>query len=140
MESLLNQSFIPDEANEDLLNKVSAVFQESESLLNANELKEANEKLASELSVYDEDLTTLPSMHVEYPNGIPPYEIQAQIVFENYIRNSQRLLSGKEKRRLLRECQRNAKKGRYNYMFDKEKMAKREERARKNFEKINNPQ
>lgn len=140
MESLLNQSFIPDEANEDLLNKVSAVSQESESLLNVNELKEANEKLASELSVYDEDLITLPSMHVEYPNGIPPYEIQAQIVFENYIRNSQRLLSGKEKRRLLRECQRNAKKGRYNYMFDKEKMAKREERARKNFEKINNPQ
>lgn len=140
MESLLNQSLIQDEANEDLLNKVSAISQESESLLNADELKDANEKLANELSVYDEDLITPPSVHVEYPNGIPPYEIQAQIVFENYVRNSQRLLSGKEKRRLLRECQRNAKKGKYNYMFDKEKIAKREERARKNFEKLNNAQ
>ncbi len=140
MESLLNQSLIQDEANEDLLSKVLDISQESESLLNAVELKEANEKLANELSVYDKDLITPPSVHVEYPNGIPPYEIQAQIVFENYIRNSQRLLSGKEKRRLLRECQRNAKKGKYNYMFDKEKMAKREERARKNFEKLNNAQ
>lgn len=139
MESLLNQSLIQDEPNGDLHYKASQLPQESESLLNTEAVKSANEKLDSELSVYDDSITP-PSEHIEYPNGIPPYEIQAQIVFENYIRNSQRFLSGKEKRRLLRECQRNAKKGRYTYMFDKEKIAKREERARKNFEKLNNSQ
>lgn len=139
MESLLNQSLVQTEPNEDLLDKVGKISQESESLLNTDNLKAANEKMASELSVYDDSITP-PSEHIEYPNGIPPCEIQAQIVFENYIRNSQRPLSGKEKRRLLRECQRNAKKGRYTYMFDKEKIAKREERARKNFEKLNNSQ
>ena len=65
------------------------------------------------------------------------YEEQAKIVFENYIRNTNRLLSGKEKRRLMRECLRNAKKGRYEYMFDEEKIAKKRERAAKAFDKMN---
>lgn len=65
------------------------------------------------------------------------YEEQARIVFENYIRNTNRFLSGKEKRRLLRECIRNAKKGRYEYMFDEEKIAKKRERTAKAFEKMN---
>lgn len=139
MESLLNQSLVQTEPNKDLLDKVGQISQESESLLNADNLKAANEKMVGELSVYDDSITP-PSEHIEYPNGIPPCEIQAQIVFENYIRNAQRPMSGKEKRRLLRECQRNAAKGKYTYMFDKEKIAKREERARKNFEKLNNSQ
>lgn len=65
------------------------------------------------------------------------HEEQARIVFENYIRNTNRFLSGKEKRRLLRECIRNAKKGRYEYMFDEEKIAKKRERTAKAFEKMN---
>lgn len=130
------QSMLNSEVSESLIN---AAEQEN-SLLSAADLEQRVNESGTHLSVYDQPDITPASVHEEYPNGIPPCEIQAQIVFENYVRNSNRLLSGKEKRRLYRECLKNAKKGRYTYMFDKEKIAKREERMRKNFEKLNNPQ
>lgn len=46
-------------------------------------------------------------------------------------------MSGKEKRRLRRECLKNAKKGKYMYMFDPVKIQKRQERVHQNFDKIN---
>lgn len=66
-------------------------------------------------------------------------EIKAEIVFENFIRNSNRVFSGKERRALHRECLRNAKRGRYDYMFDPEKLRKREERDKARFDKLNAP-
>lgn len=125
MDSLLNN--IP-EPNESLLNTVKSLADAAtsdESLL--DNLRSANEELAKrekEVQLKKRKLT--------------PDE-QAQIIFENYIRNTQRFLSGKEKRRLLRECQRNAKKGRYEYMFDEEKQAKKRERTAQAFDKMNNP-
>ena len=47
-------------------------------------------------------------------------------------------MSGKDKRRLLREGLKNAKRGRYDYMFDEEKIRKREERQKEKFDKLNN--
>jgi hypothetical protein len=79
---------------------------------------------------------------VESISEKPSYEEQGRIVYENYIRNTNQYLSGKDKRRILRECIRNAKKGKYDYMFDPEKQKKRQERAIKNgsFNKLNGPQ
>ena len=109
----------------------------SESLLDAEKLINYEDKLAEHLTVYDEPVITPPSEHIEYPGGIPPYEIQAQIVFDNFINNNNRVMSGKEKRRLRRECLKNAKKGKYMYMFDPVKIQKRQERVHQNFDKIN---
>lgn len=139
-DSLLNKVQEDLPLNDALLKTAESLAEKSESLLNAADLEKANNELASHLSVYDVPDITPASEHEEYPNGIPPYEIQAQIVFNNYMNNANRLMSGKEKRRLFRECLRNAKKGKYEYMFDKEKIAKKEERMRKNFEKLNKPQ
>ena len=139
-DSLLNKVHEENPLSPEMLKTMETLAENSESLLNAADLEKANSELADHLSVYDEPDITPASKHEEYPNGIPSYEIQAQIVFNNYMNNANRLMSGKEKRRLFRECLRNAKKGRYEYMFDKEKIAKKEERMRKNFEKLNKPQ
>lgn len=66
-------------------------------------------------------------------------EAKAEIVFNNFIMNGARVLSGKEKRALHRACVRNAKRGRYDYMFDPEKLRKREERDKMKFDKLNAP-
>lgn len=141
MESLLNNPGLANLQDSEMAKSVaSTLAQESESLLSHEELKKANEQLAGHLSVYDQPEITKPSEHPVYEGGIPPYEVQAQIVFDNYMNSANRFMSGKEKRRLYRECLRNAKKGRYNYMFDPAKMQKRQERARQNFDKMNKPQ
>ena len=43
--------------------------------------------------------------------------VQAQVLYENYINHTNRIMDGTEKRRLRREFLRNAKKGKYNKMF-----------------------
>lgn len=141
MESLLNNPGLANLQDSEMAETVaSTLAQESESLLSHEELKKANEQLAGHLSVYDQPEITKPSEHPVYEGGIPPYEVQAQIVFDNYMNSANRFMSGKEKRRLYRECLRNAKKGKYTYMFDPAKMQKRQERARQNFDKMNKPQ
>lgn len=59
------------------------------------------------------------------------------IVYRNLMENGGRIYSGKEKRRLRRECERNAAKGRYDKMFDEEYIKKRDERRKESFEKLN---
>jgi hypothetical protein len=125
MDSLLNN--IP-EPNESLLNTVKSLADTTTS----------DESLIENLRTAGEELAKRQKAEQPEKRKLTPDE-QAQIVFENYIRNTQRLLSGKEKRRLLRECQRNAKKGRYEYMFDEEKQAKKRERMAQAFNKMNNP-
>ena len=141
MESLLNNPGLANLQDSEMAETVaSTLAQESESLLSHEELKKANEQLAGHLSMYDQPEITKPSEHPVYEGGIPPYEVQAQIVFDNYMNSANRFMSGKEKRRLYRECLMNAKKGKYTYMFDPAKMQKRQERARQNFDKMNKPQ
>ena len=65
-------------------------------------------------------------------------EFKAQVVFNQYVQQNP-YMSGKDKRRLLRECIKNAKKGRYDYLFDEEKIRKREERQKEKFDKLNKP-
>ncbi len=63
-------------------------------------------------------------------------EFKAQIVFNSILQNNP-YMSGQEKRRVRKECLRNAKKGRYDYLFDPEKIRKREERQKEKFDKLN---
>lgn len=69
-------------------------------------------------------------------------EYKANIVLLQYMSQSQqsgKFISGHEKRVLYRKFLRLAKKGKYDYMFDKEKIAKRQERMRAKFESLNAP-
>lgn len=69
-------------------------------------------------------------------------EYKANIVLLQYMSQSQqsgKFISGHEKRTLYRKFLRLAKKGKYDYMFDKEKIAKRQERMRAKFESLNAP-
>lgn len=141
MESIINEALheIPQNLQEEIERTVkSADLDETVSLING--LETYSENLESLLKENEQN-TTVTKLN-EKTEAVPhklTYEEQAYIVFENYIRNTNRILSGKEKRRLLRECQRNAKKGRYEYMFDEEKQRKKRERTAKAFEKMNAP-
>lgn len=65
-------------------------------------------------------------------------EYKAKIVYDSYVQNNP-LMSGQEKRRLRKECLRLAKKGKYDYLFDPEKIRKRQEREQAKFDKLNKP-
>lgn len=66
-------------------------------------------------------------------------EYKAIVVYNNFIKSASYIMTGPQKRKLYRECLRNAKKGKYDYLFDEEKIRKREERERAKFEKLNKP-
>ena len=69
-------------------------------------------------------------------------EYKANIVLLQYVSQAQqsgRFISGHDKRMLYRKFLRLAKKGKYDYMFDPEKIAKRQERMRAKFDSLNAP-
>lgn len=70
-------------------------------------------------------------------------EYKALVVLNQYesnLRAAGRFMSGSERRKLHREFLRKAKKGAFDYMFDEEKIAKRQERDKAKFDKLNAPQ
>lgn len=69
-------------------------------------------------------------------------EYKANIVLFQYMsqaRQSGKFISGHDKRTLYRKFLRLAKKGKYDYMFDPEKIAKRQERMKAQFDSLNAP-
>lgn len=69
-------------------------------------------------------------------------EYKANIVLFQYMsqaRQSGKFISGHDKRTLYRKFLRLAKKGKYDYMFDPEKIAKRQERMKAKFDSLNAP-
>ena len=67
-------------------------------------------------------------------------EYKANVVLYQYIAQAQqagRFIGGHDKRMLYRKFLRNAKKGKYDYMFDPEKIAKRQERMKAKFDALN---
>ena len=69
-------------------------------------------------------------------------EYKANIVLLQYVSQMQqagRFISGHDKRMLYRKFLRLAKNGKYDYMFDPEKIAKRQERMRAKFDSMNAP-
>ena len=69
-------------------------------------------------------------------------EYKANIILLQYVSQAQkegRFISGHDKRMLYKKFLRRAKKGKYDYMFDPEKIAKRQERMKAKFESLNSP-
>lgn len=66
-------------------------------------------------------------------------EFKAQVMYENYINTCGMILDGPAKRRLKKQLLREAKKGKFDYMFDPEKIAKREAREQAKFDELNKP-
>ena len=73
-------------------------------------------------------------------------EYKANIILMQYVsqaRDEGRFISGHDKRMLYKKFLRRAKKGKYDYMFDPEKIAKRQERmkakSKAKFELLNSP-
>ena len=52
-------------------------------------------------------------------------EFKAAVLFDNYVKTCGRVLSGSEKRTIRRRFLAEAKKGKYDYLFDEEKMTGR---------------
>ena len=63
--------------------------------------------------------------------------VQAQIMYENYINHTNRILDGTEKRRLRREFLKNAKKGKYKKIFYNELHGIVPKSKQKAFESLN---
>jgi hypothetical protein len=73
----------------------------------------------------------------EYLKKVSNPEMQAQVIADNYIKSSEIFLNSRERKRIYKECLRNAKKGKYKAYFIPESIAKREERERIKLAKLN---
>ena len=66
-------------------------------------------------------------------------EFKAQVMYENYLRTCGRILDGPAKCRIRKQFLRDAKNGKFDYLFDPEKIAKRQAREQAKFDKLNKP-
>jgi hypothetical protein len=158
MESNLDMNAVlgvnPEEQKEEsLIEQTSSVFEDS--LLNAS-TESAGVDTTSMFGTGTESVSSDEAQEADYNEEIRKKqeeqriidehnkrvrespEFKAQVVFNQYVQKNP-YMSGKDKRRLLRECLKNAKKGKYDYLFDEEKIRKREERQKEKFDKLNKP-
>lgn len=158
MESNLDMNAVlgvnPEEQKEEsLIEQTSSVFEDS--LLNAS-TESAGVDTTSMFGTGTESVSSDEAQETDYNEEIRKKqeeqriidehnkrvrespEFKAQVVFNQYVQQNP-YMSGKDKRRLLRECLKNAKKGKYDYLFDEEKIRKREERQKEKFDKLNKP-
>ena len=127
-----------------ILNGAMETAEEAESLKSLLENPSTEESLLN--TEYNTD-TTLPLTDDELVEAhnervAMSAEYKANVVLLQYISQAQqsgRFISGHEKRTLYRKFLRLAKKGKYDYMFDQEKIAKRQERMKAKFESLNAP-
>ena len=128
----------------DVLNGAMETAEEAESLKSLLENPSNEESLLN--TEYNTD-TTLPLTDDELVEAhnervAMSAEYKANVVLLQYISQAQqsgRFISGHEKRTLYRKFLRLAKKGKYDYMFDPEKIANRQERMRAKFDSMNAP-
>ena len=128
----------------DVLNGAMETAEEVESLKSLLENPSNEESLLN--TEYNTD-TTLPLTDDELVEAhnervAMSAEYKANVVLLQYISQAQqsgRFISGHEKRMLYRKFLRLAKKGKYDYMFDQEKIAKRQERMKAKFDSLNAP-
>ena len=128
----------------DVLNGAMETAEEAEGLKNLLENPSNEESLLN--TEYNTD-TTLPLTDDELVEAhnervAMSAEYKANVVLLQYISQAQqsgRFISGHEKRMLYRKFLRLAKKGKYDYMFDPEKIAKRQERMKAKFDSLNAP-
>ena len=128
----MNESILNGALAEHLQNVPSSLLDnfvnlEDVSMPSAEETQSDAEELARQ---YEEDQRRKGEQLVNTP------EFKATVMFNNYVKSSPKILSGREKRTLFRECLRNAKKGRYDHIFDPDKLRAH---AQKTFEMHNKP-
>lgn len=129
------------ENNFDVLNSAMETVGDVESLLvnpsNEETLLNTDYNGDTALPLTDDDLIETHNKRVAMSA-----EYKANIVLLQYVSQAQqsgRFISGHDKRMLYRKFLRLAKKGKYDYMFDPEKIAKRQERMKAKFESLNAP-
>lgn len=130
-ETIFNGALAENIQNESFQNAAKSLLENSFddpkdiSMPSAEETQSDSEQLAR---LYEEDQRRKGEQLVNTP------EFKATVMFNNYVKSSPRILSGREKRTLFRECLRNAKKGRYDYIFDADRLRRH---AQKTFEMHN---
>lgn len=129
------------ENNFDVLNGAMETVENTETLLNNPSDEETllnNDYNADAMLPLTDD--EIIEAHNERVAMSPEYK--ANVVLFQYISQAQqsgKFISGSDKRMLYRKFLRLAKKGKYDYMFDPEKVAKRQERMKAKFESLNAP-
>lgn len=126
VESLLNNDNVNETNN-------------TETLLESDDRAAANliENIAVPTTDSQEDQQKLIDEHNRRVVHTP--EFKAQVMYENYINTCGTILDGPAKRRLKKQLLREAKKGKFDYLFDPEKIAKREAREQAKFDELNKP-
>lgn len=129
------------ENNFDVLNSAVETVEDIESLLNNPSSEETllntDYNTDATLPLTDDEIIEAHNERVAMSA-----EYKANVVLLQYISQAQqsgRFISGHDKRMLYRKFLRLAKKGKYDYMFDPEKIAKRQERMKAKFESLNSP-
>lgn len=127
-ETIFNGALAENIQNESIQNEARSLLENNFddpkdiSMPSAEETQSDSEQFAR---LYEEDQRRKGEQLVNTP------EFKATVMFNNYVKSSPRILSGREKRTLFRECLRNAKKGRYDYIFDADRLRRH---AQKTFE------
>ena len=129
------------ENNFDALKSAMETVKNSETLLNNSSFDETllNNAYSADtmIPLTDDEIV---EAHNERVAMSPEYK--ANIVLFQYMsqaRQSGKFISGHDKRTLYRKFLRLAKKGKYDYMFDPEKIAKRQERMKAQLDSLNAP-
>jgi len=131
-------------------------YEEEKSLLGKELLVEQHESLLGDMNDTSSETSPLESLinndtssdtNMQVDQAAAEFErrrkyfmdpnVQAEIVYTNFIRNQKQPFSGKELRRLRREFLKNAKKGRYMHIFKEEIYGVSPEVQQKRFEKLN---
>ena len=128
------------ENNFDALKSAMETVKNSETLLNSS----AEETLLNNDYSADTMIPLTDDEIVEAHNErvVMSPEYKANIVLMQYMtqqRQAGKYITGHDKRMLYRKFLRLAKKGKYDYMFDPEKIAKRQERMKAKFDSLNAP-
>lgn len=137
IESLLEANF-----NEDNIKNASDNLENSEETLLEEDDRVAADLIEDVATAVDSEEAAAEQQRIidEHNQRIMKSpEFKAQVMYENYLRTCGRILDGPAKRRIRKQFLRDAKNGKFDYLFDPEKIAKRQAREQAKFDKLNKP-
>ena len=137
IESLLEANF-----NEDNIKNASDNLENSEETLLEEDDRVAADLIEDVATAVDSEEAAAEQQRIidEHNQRIMKSpEFKAQVMYENYLRTCERILDGPAKRRIRKQFLRDAKNGKFDYLFDPEKIAKRQAREQAKFDKLNKP-
>ena len=137
IESLLEANF-----NEDNIKNASDNLENSEETLLEEDDRVAADLIEDVATAVDSEEAAAEQQRIidEHNQRIMKSpEFKAQVMYENYLRTCGIILDGPTKRRIRKQFLRDAKNGKFDYLFDPEKIAKRQAREQAKFDKLNKP-